>query len=168
MGISGESYGCEYKVAADHEKIIFAETQRLRIYVYNAEGKKVFEIFDPGKKRTDFTQKERDKIGEQFPAIKKRDRAIYNKFLKHFRGMKNVISDVRLAPGKIVVFLVKEDISVDGGYPVVVYDLKGNVVKKGTMAKIPLQFWRDYAYFVDNDTEDNPQIIKYRVKGLFQ
>jgi len=165
IGISAFGYGPNMKFINDFEKIVFAESQRYRLYVYDLKGNKLFDIIEPHKKMGNFSDRELTKIGERFEKIKERKPVAYSKLLDEIRDKKNVIGDVKLCENHIIVFLV-EDVSNVGKYPVDIYDSKGKLIKKGYFKMVPNLFWKDYAYSLNNDTNDNPIIYKYQIKGL--
>jgi hypothetical protein len=159
-GIRDVSYGPNFKVVADPEKIVFAESQRYRVIAYDIQGKKLFEIFEPGRTMGDFTDRELEKIGEGFSSLKQQSYAAYKKFLRCFADKRNVIGDVKVCEKGVVIFPVPGDITVENTFPVEIYDLKGNMVKKGNVKRIPLFFWKNYAYWLDRNEADDPIIIK--------
>jgi hypothetical protein len=84
--------------------------------------------------------------------------------MEQVKNRKNVIADIKLSGQKIYVFPVREDITVDGKYPVEIYNLKGKIIKKGFVEKRPDKIWKNYAFFKERDEEDNPIILKYKIE----
>lgn len=165
QGISDFYYGPNFKVVSDNQKVVFSESQRYGLYVHDKKGNKLFEIIDPSKKMRKFSDKELEKIGEKFQKVKEKRPRVYREILNQIEDKKNVIGDVKLTENRIIVFLVGNDIT-EQRYNADVYDLKGKVIKKGYFKEIPALIWKNYAYMVDNDTDDNPVIYKYKIKGF--
>jgi hypothetical protein len=173
-------YGENCIIDADSKHIVFGNSQIFRFYVYDMNGNLKMVKEDKNRVMKRFGKKEmkyiiRDqftpKVGDSpyrktYLAQLKADRRLYNKILNAIKRSKNVILDIKISGEKIYVFTVGDDISVEDKCPVEVYNLKGELIKKGYFKEIPARIWKNYAFFYSRDTDtDDPLILKYKILG---
>jgi hypothetical protein len=163
IGVAKYYYGDNHFIETDSEHIIFGNSQIYRFHVYDKVGNKILEIMEKNKIMGSFTDKELKKIRETELKSKGGNTALFKKFMEQVKNRKNVIADIKLSGQKIYVFPVREDITVDGKYPVEIYNLKGKIIKKGFVERPPDKIWKNYAFFRGRDEEDNPIILKYKI-----
>ncbi|MGE5343151.1 MAG: hypothetical protein ACM3SY_16900 [Candidatus Omnitrophota bacterium] len=135
------------------------------------------DIQDPSKKLRTFTSKEMDYIKKKYLSPKDGESRYYNEFLTELNRQKskinklldlieenkNIIRDIKIGGGRIYVFLVGDDVTIEDRILTVIYDLKGNILKKVYFKKIPDKIWKNYVFYTDYDEEDNPIILKYQI-----
>jgi hypothetical protein len=166
VGIKRSYYGDNYKIVIDSGKAVFADSQKFRFQVYSAGGEKILEISDEKRVMNSFSDREIDKISEEFKHLKDDKPPLFNKLIRQLKDRKNAIADVKFANDKIFIFPVREDITVENKYPVVIYDLKGKIIKKGLVEKIPEVIWGNYAYFLGRNKNDDPVILKHKIHSF--
>ena len=164
VGITESYYGDNHIMDADSKHIVFGNSQKYKFHVYDLQGNKVLEVEDPEREMSSFKSEELKKIGEEFSRTKKNNPVLFNKLMKQIKTRKNVIAAIKLDGERIFVFPVREDITVDNKYPVEVYNLKGEIIKKSFFKKIPAKIWKNFVFYKEYDNEYNPFIIKYRIK----
>jgi len=170
-------YGHIPLIDTDIQHVVFCDPQVYKFQVFDTEGKLILEVQDQKRRVRNFSNKEMKKIIYDKYTIKKENTTLKNKFIKDFiskksifksvlatiQKNKNVITDIHVSDKRIYVFPVSEDITVKNHNPVEIYDLKGKLVRRGYFKEIPVEIWKDYAFFCGRDKEDNPIIIKYKI-----
>ena len=161
----------------DSHHIVFGNSQIYQFKVYDGNGNLKLEVKDKNRIMGSFNEMEmedikknhlmpksgnspiRNKSLAQFNADKSR----FNKVVREIKKSKNVIADIKISGDRIYVFPVRKDITVNDKYPVEIYNLKGQMVKKGYLNKRPAKIWKDYVFFYDRNEEDDPLILKYKI-----
>jgi hypothetical protein len=163
IGIKETYYGDNYKIVIGSNMVVFADSQKFRFCAYNAKGEKILDVWDKKRLMGSFKSNELKKLEDEFSKLKSQNPVLFNKLIKQLKQRKNVIADIKFSSDKILVFPVRDDITVENEHPVVVYNLKGQIIKKGLFRKIPTVIWRDYAFFLDRNKDDDPVILKYKI-----
>ncbi len=166
VGIKESYYGDNFSISISRDRIGFADSQRYHFGVYTKEGQKIFEVEESKRTMGSFSDEEMEKISGDFPELKARNHVLLKKLLDQLKNRKNVISTIKLTEDHIFVFCVSDDITKKDIYPVVIYNSKGNIVSSVFFRKIPITIWKDYAYYIESDKNDEPIILKYQLKGL--
>jgi len=166
QGIKETYYGDNHFMETDSKHVVFGNSQKYKFHVYDSQGNKVLEVEDPERKMNSFNKKDLKKISEDWSETKARNPILFNKLMKQLKTRKNVIADIKLDGERIYVFAVREDISVENQFPVEVYNMKGEIIKKGFFKKIPDKIWNNFAFYKEYDDEFNPLIVKYRIKSF--
>jgi hypothetical protein len=91
------------------------------------------------------------------------NKSYFNKLFDLIKDNKNPVRDIRIGGNLIYLFLVNDDITVENKIPTVIYDLKGNIVKKVYFKNIPTKVWKQFAYYTELNEEDNPIVRKYQI-----
>ncbi len=165
-GIKETYYGDNNFMEADSKHVVFGNSQKYKFHVYDLQGNKVLEVEDSEREMRAFSRKELKKISEDWSETKARNPVIFNKLMKQLKTRKNVIADIKLYGERIYVFTVREDITVENQFPVEVYNMKGEIIKKVFFKKIPDKIWNNFAFYKEYDDEFNPLIVKYRIKSF--
>ncbi len=162
----------------DSQHVVFGDSQAYKFRVYDSSGTLILEVWDKNRKVRSFSDKEMKKIIDDWYTQKKENTAfennyieqlranknIYERLLEKIRENKNVIADIQITGDRIFVFPVGEDITRGGHfYPVEVYNLEGQVIKRGYFREIPLEIWQGFVFFQEYDEVDNPFIVKYKI-----
>ena len=173
-------YGENCIIDTDSKHIVLVNSQIFKFQIYDRDGNLKLEKEDKNRCMKSFTDREMEYIikneftpkvddspfRKNYLAQLKENRSLYNKILKAIKNSKNVIADIKITSENIYVFTVADDITVDNKYPVEIYNLKGQMVKKGYFRKIPARIWRNYVFFYDrNEKTDDPLILKYKILG---
>ena len=173
-------YGENCIIDTDSKHIVLVNSQIFKFQIYDRDGNLKLEKGDKNRCMKSFTDREMEYIikneftpkvddspfRKNYLAQLKENRSLYNKILKAIKNSKNVIADIKIASENIYVFTVADDITVENKYPVEIYNLKGQMVKKGYFRKIPARIWRNYVFFYDrNEKTDDPLILKYKILG---
>jgi hypothetical protein len=171
-------YGQNCIIDTDSKHIVFGNSQIYKFYIYDREGDLKLKKEDKNRCMKHFTDREMEYIikdqftpkaddspfRKTFLAQLKENRPLYKKILKAIKNSKNVIADIKIAGEKIYVFTVADDITIENKYSVEIYNLKGQMVKKGYFSKKPARIWKNYAFFYDrNEETDDPLILKYKI-----
>ena len=169
------SYGGITILDADVNHMVIGESQIYKFMVYNSDGKKILEVFDENRVMKSFNEKEFEFIKNTFKpnpentalqnSINQQlmeNPSLLNAILKKIKNSKNVIADIKISGNWIYVFLVNEDIT-EKKYPLEIFDLKGKIVRKGYLDKIPVKIHGKYFYFIERPDEDNPYIERYKL-----
>lgn len=170
-------YGSNCFIDIDSGYSVFGNSQFYRFQVFDNNGNKKLDIQDPSKKLRTFTSKEMDYIKKKYLSPKDGESRYYNEFLTELNRQKskinklldlieenkNIIRDIKIGGGRIYVFLVGDDVTIEDRILTVIYDLKGNILKKVYFKKIPDKIWKNYVFYTDYDEEDNPIILKYQI-----
>jgi hypothetical protein len=153
-------YGGYEHIDSDSEHFVFANASVFRFLVFDKNGKLTVKVEDAKRKENSFSGKEMDKIEGQNKSEESKE------WFKKYRGLirdhKNFIEGIHIAGDRVYVFAVG-DTTITGSVPVEIYNLKGRLIKKGTMPDWPAEIWKNYGYFLDRTSEDDPIIIKYRI-----
>jgi hypothetical protein len=167
MGTKETYCGDNHFMEADSKHIVFGNSQKYKFHVYDSQGNLVLAVEDPEKTMLSFKNRELKKFGERFASTKKDNPALFKKLMKQIKTRKNVIADIKLDGEYIYVFTVREDITVENQFPVEVYNMEGQILKRGFFEKIPDKIWNNFAFYKEYDAEYNPFIIKYKIKEFF-
>ncbi len=157
----GRYYGEKEIIDTDSKHILFGEAQSFKFHVFDTEGRLILKVIDKKRKSDSFSSEEMQeikKIMSKTPAMQED----YRRYHSKIEDSKHVITNIKLDADRVYVFTV-EDIRETTHFPVEIYDLKGHLVKKGTMPFRPDKIWKNYAFYFDRDAEDNPVIIKYKI-----
>jgi hypothetical protein len=168
MGTKETYCGDNHFMEADTEHIVFGNSQKYKFHVYDSQGNLVLAVEDPERTMSSFKNRELKKFGERFARTKKDNPVLFKKLMKQIKTRKNVIADIKLDGEHIYVFTVREDITVENRFPVEVYNMEGQIVKKGFFKKIPDKIWNHFAFYKEYDVEYNPLIIKYKIKDFYR
>ena len=87
---------------------------------------------------------------------------MYGKILRQIKNSKNVICDIKLSNEHVFLFPVDDDITRER-WPVVIYNLKGKIIKKGYFKELPARIDKNSAFFYERNEEDDPLIVKYKL-----
>jgi hypothetical protein len=166
FGITDSYYGDNYAIAIDGDRIGFADSQRYHFQVYSNEGEKILEVEEPNRFMGHFSKKELKDISGNFKQIKNNYPELLKKLLNQLKNRKNVITTIKLSGENIFVFCVSDDITVRDRYPVIIYNYKGNIIKRTFFRKIPIVIWKNFVYYVDSDENDSPVIQKFQLKEI--
>ena len=175
--LGDRNFGHNPIIDTDGQHVVFGDSQVYKFYVYDSTGKLVLEVQDSKRRVRNFSDKEMNKIIDDQYTKKPENTADKNNYLDQvlankpfYRSIlakieknKNVITDIQLAGDRIYVFPVSEDITVENHNPVEIYNLEGQVVRRGYLKEIPVEIWKNYAFYSIRDEEDNPVIVKYRI-----
>ena len=164
-------------VATDSQHIVFGNSQIYKFQIYDENGNLKSQLEDKERVMRSFSDIELDYIKKNhlmpqngYSALRNNilaqfnaDKSRFNKVVREIKTSKNVIADIKISGGRIYVFPVRKDITIDGKYPVEIYNLKGQMVKKGYLRERPAKIWKNYVFFYDRDEEDDPLILKYKI-----
>jgi hypothetical protein len=170
-------YGQICLIGTDTKHVVIGESQVYKFQLYDRSGNLKLEVFDKNRVMKAFNDKEFEFIRNSYKpnanySSVKNDfyRQLNNnpsklkKILNIIKNSKNVIADIKLSGNRIYVFPVRDDITIKDKFPLEIYNLKGQLVKKGYFKKVPNKIWKNHIYFNDRDAEDNPCIIKYTIQ----
>lgn len=174
---SGDSFGENCFIDTDSRHIVFGNSQIFKFQVYDRAGNLVTEVYDKNKtmgRHNDremkaivdntFTPKSgNSEFNNSLLAQLNAKKSDFKKMLDWIKEHKNVVADIKISGERIYVFPVQEDITVSDRHPVEVYNLKGQLIKKGYFRKRPEKIWKNYTFYYDVDEEDNPLILKYEI-----
>jgi len=172
-----DSFGEQCFHDCDGRHIVFANSQLYKLRVFDLEGQTMLDIEDKKQTVGHFSDAEMNVIiAEHFTPQNgyseirnsilsglRADKPRFNKLLDHIRKNKNIISAVKISGVHLYVFLVAENICKKS-YPVNIYNLKGQLIRKVLFPNRPVTIWQDYVFFLDRNDEDDPLILKYRIK----
>jgi len=177
-----DNYTCDYFgrnciMDADSRHIIVGHSQIYKFRVYDRDGTLKAEVYDKERVIGKFNDREMAYIiDERFTPNSgnsqllntilsqlNANRSKFKKLLDEIKNNKNVIADIQISGERVYVFPVRSDVTVRDKYPVEIYNLKGQVIRKGYFKKRPAKIWKNYAFFYDTDEEDNPLILKYEI-----
>lgn len=164
-------------IESDGHFFVVANTQFYFVIVFDCQGHTLWQAGDKEKGVSSFTETEMDFIikkefteGKEFSYAHNEqvrwmteDKEAFHLLLKIIKNNKNPIQNVRMSENRVYVFLVSEDITMNKGIPTVIYDMKGNILKKVYFPRVPDKIWQQYAYYLEYDNEDNPYIKKYQL-----
>jgi len=166
---------------ADDQHAVFGDGKEYRFSVIDLEGGIKLEIYEKNKRHAKFSDNEINYIikttlspESQTESIRKdlmrqlsENKSHYNFVVKEIKNNKNAIVKIMISGNWVYVFPVREDISVQDKFPVVIYDLSGKVYKEGYFDRITEKIYNNYAFCFERDQEDNPILVQYEIKGLF-
>jgi hypothetical protein len=158
----GLYWGGDELIDSDTEHFVFANASVFRFLVFDKNGKLIVKVEDPKRVENSFSNKEMDNLEEENSHSSQDGRDWFKRHRSQIRDHKNVIHNVKISGDRVYVFTV-EDITITDSFPVEIYNLKGQLIKKGTMPARPDRIWKNYAYFLSRDEEDNPLITKYKI-----
>ena len=170
-------YGEICIIDTESEYIIFGNSQIYNFHVYDRNGKLKLKVEDKDKVMGSFNAREMEYIKDNFFTPKSgysfirnsiltqlnADRSKFKKLMNQIMKSKNIIADIKMSGERIYVFPVRKDITVKGKFPVEIYNLKGQVVKRGYFHMRPAKIWKNYVFFYDRNEEDDPLILKYKI-----
>ncbi len=171
-------YGENCIIDADSNHVVFGNSQIYKLQVYDGNGKLKLEIEDKDRVMASFNDREMAMIVEKhftpksgYSAIKNNilarlnaGKSQFKKLLGEIKKSKNVIAEIKISGNRIYVFPVRDDITVNGKFPVEIYNLKGRMVKKGYFKERPVRIWKSSVFFYGRDEEsDDPLILKYKI-----
>lgn len=164
MGITDFCYGDNHFIDTDSERIVFGNSQIYKFHVYDKTGRLIIEVEKKGKRLGVFTDKELNVLNVPFEKAKESLPKLYKKGMNELKNRKNVIADIKISGERVFVFPVSEDISVPDKQPVEIYNLKGEIIKKGYLRGLPESIRGDCIFFKERDDEDNPIILKFKMR----
>lgn len=154
-------YGGQDTLDSNFGHFIYANSQEFRFIVYDSKGDIVCKVEDPKRMKNNFSDDEMEMLSEK-SFKSEQGKQLFKEFKNEIRTSKHIINQVRISNDRVYVFTLN-DIRVTDHVPVEIYDFKGKLIKKGTMPDYPRKIWKNYAYFVEIDTEDTPKIVKYKI-----
>lgn len=163
LGATDFCYGDNYFIDTDSGRIVFGNSQVYKFHVYDSAGRLIIEAEKKGARMGTFSDKELGALGELLEDTKKSAPMLFKAFIKQVKQRKNVIADIKIYGERIYVFPVPDDISVPDKYPVEIYNLKGEIIKKGYLRRLPQKIWGDYIFYKERDDEDNPILLKFKM-----
>jgi len=172
-------YGHKCLIDVDSQYVVFGDSQVYKFHVYDSKGNIILEVFDKKRIVSNFSEREMKKIiyddftselensnpNDNFYEQLISNKSLFKSLVNKIKKNKNVISDIQLSGDRIFVFPVSEDITIENHYPVEIYNLKGQVLRRGYLREIPYEIWNNYVFFCKRDEEDNPLILKYKIDG---
>lgn len=175
--IEGPFYGPSIFIADDGRHVVFSHSNIYKSLVYDLDGNLVLTIEDKNRVKGKFSKKEMDfiirehytprdigdsiqnQILRQLVTDKNRFRAVLN----YIENGKNVIIGVQIDGNAVYIFEAPADITVRDRFPVSVFDLKGNILRRGYFPEIPALIRDNFVYTYARDEEDAPVIVKHRL-----
>jgi len=166
---------------ADDQHVVFGDGKEFRFSVIDLEGGVKFEKNEKRSRHDKFSDNEieyivktnlspdsqTDSISRDLMRQLSENKSHYNLVVKQIKNNKNAIVNSLISGKWVYVFPVREDVSVQDKFPVVIYDLSGKVYKEGYFDRLPEKIYDKYAFIFERDQEDNPILVQYDIKGLF-
>jgi outer membrane protein assembly factor BamB len=159
--LGGTYYGVKFIHDMDDKHLVFGSAQSFKFYVFDKNGNLIVKVDDKKRTENSFSPEEIEELKKEM-CNSAEGKEIFKRYYKKIIGSKHFIHSIKIDGERIYVFTV-ENTTVKDKYPVEIYNLKGKLVKKGTMPNRPDKIYKSFVYFLERDSEDNPLIVKYKL-----
>lgn len=164
MGIKDPSYGDNCFLDTDGRHIVFGNSQIYRFHVYDPGGSLVLEVEKPGFRMSSFTEEELKRVGQSSARTRKNYPKHYKNLLEALKNRKNVIADIKISAGRVYLFEVPRDVTIENQYPLKIFNLKGKVIEQGYVKFLPDKIWQNYLFRIIRNDQDDLIIEKYQLR----
>ncbi len=166
VGITDRLFGDSVKIVVDGPRVAVMNPQKFFVAIDNVGSGKNFTIQKEKVELGKFNDKELKVLTKKLWAENSKfwTKDLLKTVVEHLHDKKNVLADVQFSGDRILAFPVREDISVENRYPVEVYDAIGEFIKRVYFSAPPAGVWKNFAYFIKRDSEDNPYILRFKME----
>ncbi len=159
--VGGHSF---FEVNGDY--CLIGEGEKFNVRLLDKKGNQIFAI-TKNKSPLKLKDKERkllvNKVLQILPG--NRDLKKVERLISYYE-VKNFIHKLLISEKYIFIFIVPGDISVQGIFPVEIYNFQGKMIRKLNFPKVPNKISNDIAYIVEKkfvDDEEEIRIAKYKM-----